>query len=195
MSRLVRLGRRLRLLALSAPLALGSSEVAAQVGTISPARIVSLSAIKPGQLTVSVTSGMVQSIPAVVDNAVNSFSGPATIVTQWNVNPGQTNTVNLVAYFSLPPQALTGPVAIPSGRLLGRMTTGIPVAFTPITQNGIGVVGTAGGSLRLFAQNITGVNKNSSRTDNLDLQLNLVGFPTLPTGFYTGTLNLRAITQ
>jgi hypothetical protein len=192
----VRLGRRLRLLALSVPLTLGASEATAQVGTSSPARIVTLSATKPGQLTVSVTSGLAQTISAVADNAVNSFPGPTTIVTQWNVNPGQTNTVNLVAYFSLPPQALVGgAVQIPSSRVLGRMTTGLPVAFTPITQNGIGAVGTAGGSLRLFVQNITGVNKNSSRTDNLDLQLDLVGFPTLAPGSYTGTLNLRAITQ
>jgi hypothetical protein len=190
----VRLGRWL--LALSAPLALGVTELAAQVGTISAARVVNLSATKPGQLTVSVTSGFVQSIAAVADNAVNTFSGPSTILTQWNVNPGQTNTVNLIAYFSLPAQALTGgTVQIPSSRVLGRMTTGLPVAFTPITQNPVGTVGTAGGSLRLFSLNITGANKNSSRTDNLDLQLNLVGFPTLPPGSYTGTLNIRAITQ
>jgi hypothetical protein len=75
------------------------------------------------------------------------------------------------------------------------MLTGIPVAFTAITQNGIGGVGTAGGSLRLFAVNIGGGNKNSSRTDNLDLRLNLVGFPTLPAGAYVGVLNLRAVTQ
>lgn len=193
---LVRLGRRLRLLALGVIPILGATEATAQAGTLSTARIVSLSAAKPGQLTVSLTSGLVQTIPAVADNAVNSFPGPATIVTQWNVNPGQTNTVNLVAYFSLPAQALTGgAVQIPSSRVLGRMTTGIPVAFTSIDQNGIGGVGTAGGSLRLFSQNITGINKNSSRTDNLDLQLNLVGFPTLPPGSYTGTLNIRAITQ
>jgi hypothetical protein len=196
MADFVRLGRRLRFLALSAPLTLGAAEATAQAGTISPARVVTLSAAKPGELTVSLTAGLVQTIPAVMDNAVNSFSGPTTIVTQWNVNPGQTNTVNLVAYFSLPAQALTGgAVQIPSGRILGRMTTGIPVAFTPMIQNGVGAMGTAGGSLHLFSQNITGINKNSSRTDNLDLQLDLVGFPTLPTGSYSGTLNLRAITQ
>jgi hypothetical protein len=43
--------------------------------------------------------------------------------------------------------------------------------------------------------NISGANKNASRTDNLDLRLNLVGFPTLPAGAYAGVLNLRAVTQ
>lgn len=75
------------------------------------------------------------------------------------------------------------------------MTSGIPVAFTALTQNGIGGVGSAGGSLRLFSVNILGGNKNSSRTDNLDLRLNLVGFPSLAAGNYAGVLNLRAVTQ
>jgi hypothetical protein len=79
--------------------------------------------------------------------------------------------------------------------VLGRMTTGLPVAFTAITQNAVGGVGTAGGSLRLFAQNITGANKKTSRTDNLNLQINLTGFPTLAPGLYSGTLNLKAVTQ
>jgi hypothetical protein len=118
------------------------------------------------------------------------------ISTGWNVNPGQTNTVNLVAYFSIPAQAMTGgAVQIPSSRIQGRMTTGLPVAFTPITQNAIGGVGTAGGSLALFSVAIGGANKNASRTDNLDLRLNLVGFPTLPAGTYAGVLNIRAVTQ
>jgi hypothetical protein len=64
-----------------------------------------------------------------------------------------------------------------------------------MTQNGVGGVGTAGGSLQLFSQNITGTNKTGSRTDNLDLQLDLVGFPSLPAGAYVGVLNLRAVTQ
>jgi hypothetical protein len=104
--------------------------------------------------------------------------------------------VNLVAYFALPAQAMIGATTqIPSSRILGRMSTGIPTTFTAVTQNGVGGAGTAGGSLRLYTLNISGANKNSSRTDNLDLQLNLVGFPTLPAGAYTGVLNLRVITQ
>jgi hypothetical protein len=179
-----------------ATLALGAGAVAAQSGTASPARVVTLSALRVGQLTVSLPAGTSRSIPAVSDNAVNTFTGTTTIVTQWNLNPGQTNTVNLIAYFSNPTIAMSGgAVQIPSSRILGRVTTGLPVAFTAFTQNGIGAVGTAGGSLRLFAVNITGTNKNSTRTDNLDLQLNLVGFPTLPPGTYSGTLNIRAITQ
>ena len=191
-----RLRRSLVFLFPWALLALGARAAAAQTGTASPARVVTLSALRVGQLTVSLPAGTSRSIPAVADNAVNTFTGTTTIVTQWNLNPGQTNTVNLIAYFSNPTIAMSGgAVQIPSSRILGRVTTGLPIAFTAFTQNGIGAVGTAGGSLRLFAVNITGTNKSSSRTDNLDLQLNLVGFPTLPPGTYSGTLNIRAITQ
>lgn len=177
-------------------MALGAREAAAQGGTVSAARVISLVATKTSQLTVTVTSGAVQSIPSLTDNAVNSFPSPVVITTSWDVNPGQTNTMNLMAYFTTPAQALAGPgIQIPASRVLGRVTTGLPVAFTAITQNAVGGIGTAGGSLRLYSLNIAGGNKKSSRTDNLDLQLDLVGLPTLPPGLYSGTLNLRVVTQ
>ena len=179
-----------KLLALGVLLALGATELQAQ------AQIISLAAVTLGNLAVTIQSGGVQAIPGIVDNAVNNFPSPVVILTDWNVNPGQTNTVNLVAYFSLPAQAMVGgSTQIPSSRVLGRMTTGLPTTFTAMTQNGIGGVGTAGGSLSLFAVTISGANKNDSRTDNLDLQLNLVGFPTLAAGAYVGVLNIRAVTQ
>jgi len=195
-----RTGRRVRLcfglLVPGAAVAFGAGEAGAQAGTGSPARIIALAATKTSQLSVIVGSGAVQTIASLTDNAVNSFPAPVVITTSWDVNPGQTNTVNLMAYFTTPAQALVGPVTqIPASRVLGQMTTGLPVAFTAITQNAVGGVGTAGGSLRLFAQNITGANKKANRTDNLNLQINLTGFPTLAPGLYSGTLNLRAVTQ
>ena len=129
-----------------------------------------------------------QSIAAVTDNAVNPFPTPVVISTQWDVNPGQTNSISLVAYFTTPSQALVGgAVQIPSSRVLGRMSTGLPTTFTPFTQAAVAGAGSAGGSLTLFSENISGPNKGAlTRTDNLDLQLNLVGFPDLPVGTYTG---------
>ena len=184
----------LRLLVSAAILVVPAGRAEAQVGAVGNPRIITLSAVKPGTLTVGVLSGMVQNLPNVADNALNNWPTPVVIITQWNVNPGQTNTVNLMAYFTTPAQALVGAVPIPSSRLRGRMATGLPVAFTAFTQNAVGGIGTVGGSLRLFSQNITGVNKNSSRTDNLNLQLDLTGM-TLAPGTYTGTLNIRAVTQ
>ena len=179
-----------RLVALSVFLALGAPELLAQT------QVISLAAAAPSTLTLAVQSGAVQTIAGVTDNAVNNFPSPVVIQTQWNLNPGQTITLRLVAYVAVPAQALVlGSTQIPSSRLLGRMTTGLPTTFTPISQNGIGGVGVAGGSLQLFALTVDGSNKNDTRTDNLDLQLNLVGFPTLPAGAYTGVLNIRAVTQ
>jgi len=175
-------------LALSALLALGAGELSAQ------SQIISLPAAAASTLTVLVQSGAVQTILGVTDNAVNSFPSPVVVRTDWNVNPSQTNTVQLVAYFAIPAQAMVGGATlIPSSRIQGRMATGLPVAFTAFTQNGIGGVGTAGGSLRLFS--VTTGTGNSFRTDNLDLRLDLVGFSTLPAGAYTGVLNIRAVTQ
>ena len=179
-----------KLLALGVLLALRAPELLAQT------QIISLAAAAASSLTMTIQSGGTQTIAGIADNTATNFPAPVVIQTAWNVNPGQTNTVNLVAYFSLPAQAMVGGATqIPSSRVLGRMTTGLPTTFTAITQNGIGGVGTAGGSLSLFAENIGGTNKNASRTDNLDLQLNLVGFPPLAAGTYTGVLNIRAVTQ
>jgi hypothetical protein len=179
----------LSLLALGVILTFRAKELSAQ------ARIISLAATAPSTLTVVVTSGAVQTISNVTDNAVNNFPSPVGIQTSWDLNPGQTNTVQLVAYFALPAQAMVGPTQIPSSRILGRVTTGIPTTFTAMTQNAVGGVGSAGGSLQLFSVTINGANKVDNRSDNLDLQLNLVGFPTLPAGAYVGVLNIRAVTQ
>ena len=179
-----------KLLALSVLLTLGAR------GLLAQSQVISLAAAAPSTLTVTLQSGAVQTIAGVTDNALNNFPTPVVLRTDWNLNPGQTNTVNLVAYFSIPAQAMTGgAVQIPSSRIQGRMTTGLPVAFTPMTQNAIGGVGSAGGSLALFSVAIGGTNKNAFRTDNLDLRLDLVGFPTLPAGAYAGVLNIRAVTQ
>jgi hypothetical protein len=179
-----------KFLALGVLLALRAGELPAQT------QIISLAATAPSNLSVTIQSGGVQTIAGVADNAVNNFPTPVVIQTAWDLNPGQTNTLNLMAYFSLPSQAMVGgSTQIPSSRVLGRMTTGLPLTFTAITQNAFGGVGTAGGSLQLFSVNIGGANKNGSRTDNLDLQLNLVGFPPLAAGSYTGVLNIRAVTQ
>jgi len=186
--------------ALLAGLALGwaGTEAEAQGGPIlGPVQVITLAAAKVNSLTVTITSGSSQMIPAVADNAVNLFPTPVVIATQWDVNPGQTNSVSLVGYFTTPSQALTGgTVQIPSSRVLGRMTSGLPTAFTPFTQAAVAGAGTAGGSLALFTENISGPNKGSlTRTDNLELELDLVGFPDLPVGTYSGTLNIRAVAQ
>jgi len=186
------------LAALLAGLAIGwgGTEAEAQ-GSAGPVQVITLAGARINSLSVAVASGSVQTIDALTDNAINVFPTPVGITTQWDVNPGQIYSISLVAYFTTPSQALTGgTVQIPSSRVLGRMTTGLPTTFTPFTQAAVAGAGTAGGSLVLFSENIIGTNKGVlTRTDNLDLELDLVGFPVLPVGTYTGTLNIRAVAQ
>jgi len=84
-----------------------------------------------------------------------------------------------------PPALITAP---------GGPALSTQVRLAAFTQSAVGGVGTASGSLTLFTETITGANKKSTRTIDLELQLDLTGQTTTP-GTYTGTLNLRAVTQ
>ena len=159
---------------------------------------ISLAATQPGALTVTVQSGGVQTIPSLLPNAINNFPSSVQVYTQWNVRPNTGNALSLVAYFSVPAQALTtGAANIPSSRVEARMTTGAVPTFTPITGNGVGTRRHRRWKpcpldrqlLRL--QQRASVPPNS-RTDQLDLRLNLIG-AALSTGTYSGTLTLRAV--
>lgn len=176
--------------------ALSPLGVAAQSGLVSSTATVLLSATKVAQLSVTVNSGATQTIASLTDGTVNNFPVPVSITTAWNLSPS-TAAVVLVGYFTSPTAALSnGTNLLPSSRVLGRLgTSGGFTAFTGgAVTGGSSTIGVAGGTLQLFSQGIFGFNRNSSRTDDLYLQLNLTGITTVP-GAYTGTLNLRAITQ
>jgi hypothetical protein len=188
----------LRLCLSGALTATGAAQAAAQVGTISGAQVISLAAAKSSRLSLAVTSGASQNLPTFTDNTANNFPAPVVIQTQWDLNPGLTGSVRVIAWFATPAQALYhagSGTAIPSSRMRGRVVTGVPVTFTAFTQNPVGGIGTAGGSLQLLNVTVNGTNKTTTRSDNLQLQLDLNGAPVLPPGTYTGTLNLQAVTQ
>jgi hypothetical protein len=177
-----------------AALALVAGKASAQAGVLSNIATVTINATKVASLTVAVNSGGTQTLAALTDGGVNSFASPVNITTTWDINPTAAS-VTLVGYFSNAAQSLAnGTNYIASSLIKGRMTTGTPVAYTAFTQNAVATVGTAGGSLTLFTQAITAANKAGNRTDNLDLQIDLTG-QTTTAGTYTGTLNLRAVTQ
>src|SRR3954463_708702 len=183
--------------AVVAALTIVSATASAQGGLTSTAATVSLSAIKSPSLTVTVNSGGTQSIPTITDGTTNDFPSSVNITTAWDVNPSAAS-VSLVGYFATPTAALVnGSFNIPSSSVKGKVTTaapGAPAAFTAFTSGAIGTAGIAGGSLTLFTETITGANKASSRTIDLALTLDLTGQATTP-GTYSGTLNLRAVTQ
>ena len=201
---MVRAGRSRARTALLA-LALAAPALGAQVAAVTSAPPVlspvglwsaaapTSAAAQANALTVRITSGAVQHIPAIADNQVNDFPSPVVITTEWTLATLLT-TVDLVGYFSLPGAALSnGTEDIGAGRILGRMTTGTPKSFAAFDDNAVHGVGTPGGSLHLFRQLIVApVNAVGSRTDNLELQLDLRGKPKLAPGTYRGTLTLRA---
>ena len=156
------------------------------------------SAAVAGAITISVGRGATQTLSSVVDNAPNAFPSPVSITLTWDLLP-QTGSVQVLGYFANPAAAMTsGSVSIPSSWLKGRVLTAgaqsSPTTYTAFTQTGSGGVGTAGGSLLLFSQPILGYSKTGTRTVDLDLQLDLTG-RTLAAGSYSGTLNIRAVSQ
>ena len=168
----------------------------AQSGLLSNTSAVTINATKQASLTVTINSGGTQTLAALTDNAVNNFATPVNITTAWDINPSAAAVV-LAGYFSTPAQALANGTNFIASSLV-RARLGLAGAFNPFTggvvTGGASTTGVAGGTLQLFSQGITGVNRNSNRTDDLYLQIDLTGQTTVP-GTYAGTLNLRAITQ
>lgn len=153
---------------------------------------VTLTATVGESLTVSATPATATFTLAAGGTA--NASAPVVMTTTWNLAAARTS-LSLTGYFSSAAQALAGtgstPGYIPTSEVLGQVTTGSPTTYTAFTQNpATGGPGTAGASLLLFTQaNSTHV---SSRTDSLNLEINLTAQPLLPADTYTGTLNLVA---
>ncbi|MFN8668284.1 MAG: hypothetical protein U0164_13995 [Gemmatimonadaceae bacterium] len=177
-------------------LAITAGAAQAQSGLLSNTATVTINATKQAALSIAINSGGTQTMSNLSDNAVNSFATPVNITTTWDINPSAAS-VALVGYFSSPTQALAnGTDYIASSLVKGRIgTSGVFNPFSgAVVTGGASSVGVAGGTLSLFSQAITGANKKSSRTDDLYLQIDLTG-QSVTAGTYTGTLNLRAITQ
>jgi hypothetical protein len=151
-----------------------------------------------GAISVSIGSGAIQSLPNVRDNAPNPFPSAVSVTLTWDLHPS-TGSVQVLGYFANSAAAMTGgSVSIPSSWIQGRVLTAgaqdAPTTYTAFTQNGSGGVGTAGGSLLLFSQPVLGYSKTGTHTVDLELQLDLTG-RVLTAGSYTGTLNIRAVSQ
>ena len=180
-------------------LALWAAPLRAQIGLASATTAVALSAAKVASVSVSLPGGSSATLPGALVTGPNDFT-PIPVSTAWEVDPRRTAAVALVAYFGQPARALAGPAgAIPSAAVFGRMPTGGPKSFTPFTGNpvaaGSALAGATGGTLVLFTQTISDANAVDSRSDNLQVRIDLTGAPELPAGSYAGTLNLLVITQ
>lgn len=152
---------------------------------------VTLNAILAESLTISANPSTVNF--ALVSGATATGSAPVAITTSWVLKTTRAN-VNLYSWFATPSAALTdgGSPAnnIASSLVLGQVTTGAPTSYTAFSQSN--TLGTASGGLQLFTQAISSTNRTSTRTDNLNLQINLTTLPQLPAGTYTGIITLQA---
>jgi hypothetical protein len=166
----------------------GATNARAQVGQTSNVATVALTATKAATLTLT-PAASAATLGSITDNSnANNFT-PVSVTTDWNLTSGA--SVRLIGWFGTPAQALAnGTDFIPSSKVEGRVGA---TPYAPFTGAPVGAVGVAGGSLQLFNQSIAGA-LFGSRTDQLDLRLNLTGTTTMA-GDYTGTLNLQAIVQ
>lgn len=167
----------------------GASPVLAQVGLTSNVATVSLTATKNATLTVS-PNASTATLASITDGSnANNFT-PVSLTTSWNLTGGA--SLLLVGWFATPAQALAnGTDFIPSSKVEGRVGA---AAYAPFSNAAVGGIGVAGGSLQLFSQSVGAGSFFGTRTDQLDLRLDLTGTTTLA-GDYTGTLNLQAVVQ
>jgi hypothetical protein len=179
-----------RVLAGSSALVLLSASVAqGQVGLTSNAATVALTATKAATLTVS-PNASTATLASITDNSTANNFTPVSLTTAWNLTAG--SSVRLIGWFGTPAQALVnGTDFIPSSKVEGRVGA---AAYAPFSSGAVGGVGVASGSLQLFSQAVGSGSYLGSRTDQLDLRLNLTGTSTVA-GDYTGTLNLQAVVQ
>ena len=165
------------------------STAVAQIGLTSNVATVALTATKNATLTVT-PNASTATLASITDGSnVNNFT-PVSLTTSWNLTAG--SSVRLIGWFATPAQALVnGANFIPSSKVEGRVGL---AAYAPFTGAALGGVGVAGGSLALFNQGVAAGSFFGSRTDQLDLRLDLTGTTTFA-GDYLGTLNLQAIVQ
>ena len=145
---------------------------------------VNLNAVLTSSLTLSATPGNVNF--TLVPNGVANGSGAVTVTTSW-VLPQLIGTVNIWAYFSGAPAALTDGAGsnIPSSSVLGSPNG---AAFAPFTATGPFA---AGSSLRIANVLIFIFNRTGTRVDNLNLRINTTGL-NLPAGTYSGVMHIQA---
>ena len=123
---------------------------------------------------------------ALVKGGVATGSSGITIVTSAAI--GLAATISLYAYFTTTSALNDGNGAtIPSSHVLGQCSTGSPTGFTAFSQTGPFATGS---SLQIYSQAFLLV-LFGSRSDVLNLQIDLTSLPQQPAGTYTGTLVLQ----
>jgi sarcosine oxidase gamma subunit len=154
---------------------------------------VTINATMTEALTVTINSGAAVTIPLSPNTAVNGTATTTGLTTAWTLKPGRTS-VAVWAYFSSAGVALLHQTAgnttdIPSSAV--KIQVGGAGAFNALTN--VSPFNAAASGLQIGASiAITGLNKNSSRTDTLAYQIDTTVVPQLQADTYIGTLNIEA---
>lgn len=161
---------------------LAPSEAGAQAN--SNIGTVNLNATLSDGVSITATPGLVNF--TLVPNGSATGSSAITVTTSWTLRPS-VGAVTAYAYFTSAAAALTDGSGdnIPSSSVSGSVNGGAFGAFTGTSPFA------ANSSITLSSTRILGNNKTGSHSDTLNLSINTTGL-TLPSGTYTGVLNLQA---
>jgi hypothetical protein len=162
----------------------------------SPAQAIRVGAgaIKPAAAlsgSVSMTAAPAFVSFQLVAQGVAASSSGVEVTTTWT-GLTRLSRLNLYGFFSSAAAALSGgspPESIPSSAVLGQVLTGSALRYTPFMQSN--PVTGAGASLLLYCE-LFSRGGTGSRTDTLNLEIDLKDLPHLPAGTYAGTLFLQA---
>lgn len=180
---------RRRLLHCAAVLAVLTIAVPAHAQLNSSESTVTLTAVLPESLTVTLLPNAM-SFTLASGSATNAGSTTVSATTSWTLAATRTN-ISLYGYFSsataaLVHTAVSNTVDIPSSRVEASINGGANAAFDQTVA-----FGAASAGRQLFSQAITALTATGSRTDTLALNINLSSYA-LPADSYTGTLRIRA---
>ncbi|HTR67228.1 MAG TPA: hypothetical protein VMH85_15725 [Terriglobales bacterium] len=153
----------------------------------SPAGAISLNASVPESVTLSLSASGVN-FTLLAGKASNPGSTSVTATTTWTFSSN--HNVTLYAYFSSSTAALTDGAGhnIPSSAFQISHNGG---AWQGLTNSV--AFGGANAGLNLGRSRANGTNRQGSRTDIMNFNINLTGgtLPQLPAATYTGTLTLQ----
>lgn len=146
---------------------------------------VNLNAVLAESLSVSAAPGTVNfTLPA---SGIAPGSAPVVITTSWVLSPARTK-VSVYAYLSSVAAALTDGAGnnIAAAKVSGSVNAAPMTAFTGASPFSGATAVTVVNNLA-----ITNANRNSSRVDNLGMQIDTTGLG-LPSGTYTGVMTIQA---
>lgn len=171
--------------ALSCLLMLTSNTVGAQAQN-SGAQTIALNANLSESVSVTLSASAVNFVLS-AGSASNTGSTSVTATTAWTLKPNRGN-LNVYAFFSSSAAALSDSAGdnIPSSSFEISDNGG---AFTALINSV--PFGGANAGLQLGTVRILGNNRQGTRTDNMNFNINLSTLPNLPAGSYTGTVTIQ----